>query len=47
MIYLKKGRVYVVNCGLCDKVYLGETGRLQRFREYKKGEDNRIPNSLS
>lgn len=31
----------MLNCGECDKVYLGETGHqfLQRFQEHKKGED--------
>ncbi len=38
----------MLSCKECDKVYLGETGHqfLQRFWEYKRGEDNRNTNSL-
>jgi predicted GIY-YIG superfamily endonuclease len=45
---LKKSGVYMLSCGDCDKVYLGETGRqfFQRFREHKRGEGEVTTNSL-
>lgn len=45
---LEKSGVYMLECGDCDKVYLGETGRkfLQRLKEHKRGENVRTTNSL-
>ena len=45
---LQKSGVYKIKCDVCDKVYVGETGRKfeHRLADHKRGEGSRTTNSL-